>query len=211
VARISTIYLLANKTSVMFRRGRLFVSLSARNFMSAWIIRPSGSRASAVALALMALFGPAACTGSPATLALRPDFEVKTLGGIDSVSVRESLPGMTDREFEQLIRMGMGRAAPGSVLSGPVEPPFPRCRIVWHVNPGGGRGVSTLVVNIFDGSDPVAYEQEVVTNSAPTVAIVGAIESVTRRLIAFHPPRDENAPSEECHQGAEVLSADPPL
>jgi hypothetical protein len=105
----------------------------------------------------------------------------------------------------------MGRAAPGSVLSGPVEPPFPRCRIVWHVNPGGGRGVSTLVVNIFDGSDPVAYEQEVVTNSAPTVAIVGAIESVTRRLIAFHPPRDENAPSEECHQGAEVLSADPPL
>ncbi len=168
------------------------------NFMSAWIIRPNGSRASVVALALMSLVGPAACTGSPATLALQPDFEVKTLGGVASVSIRESLPGMTDSEFEQLVRIGMGRAAPGSVLPGPVEAPFPQCRIVWHVNPSAHPGVSTLVVNIFDGSVPVAYEQEVVTNSAPMATITGAIESGSRRLINSYTHRDANAPSEGC-------------
>ncbi len=202
MARISAITLLANKTSEMFRPGKLFVSVSARNFMSASIIRPSGSRASVVALALAALFGPAACTGSPATLALRPDFEVKILGGIDSVSIRDSLPGMTDSEFAQLIRMGMGRASPGSVFPGPVEPPFPQCRIVWHVNPGSGRGVSALVVNIFDGSVPVAHEQEVVTNSAPTATIADAIESATRRLITLYTSLDPNAPTEGCRPRA---------
>ncbi len=208
MARISAITLLANKTSEMFRRGKLFVSVSARNFMSASIVRPSGSRASVVALALAALFGPAACTGSPATLALRPDFEVKILGGIDSVSIRDSLPGMTDSEFAQLIRMGMGRASPGSVFPGPVEPPFPQCRIVWHVNPGSGRGVSALVVNIFDGSVPVAHEQEVVINSAPTATIANAIESVTRRLIALYIPRDSK--SEGCRPRASGTGPNPP-
>jgi hypothetical protein len=51
----------------------------------------------------------------------------------------------------------MGRAAPGSMLPGPVEAPFPHPRIVWHAKPGVGPGVSTLVVNVFDGSVPVAY------------------------------------------------------
>jgi AraC-like DNA-binding protein len=49
----------------------------------------------AVALALVALFCPAACTGSPATLALQPDFEANTLESIDSVSIRDSLPEMS--------------------------------------------------------------------------------------------------------------------
>jgi hypothetical protein len=186
----------------MFTLGRLFASVSAWSFISLWIIRPSGSRASVVAFALVSLFGPAACTGSPATLALRPAFEVKTLGGIASVSSRGSLPGMTDSEFEQLVRMGMERAAPGSVLPGPVEAPFPQCRIVWHVNPSVGPGVSTLVVNIFDGSVPVAYEQGMVTSSAPTAAITYAIESVTKRLIASYTHRDANAPSEGCRPGS---------
>jgi hypothetical protein len=105
---------------------------------------------------------------------------------------------MTDSEFEQLVRMGMGRAAPGSVLPGPVGASLAQCRIVWHVNPGVGPGVSTLVVNIFDGSVPVAYEQEVVTNSAPTAAITYAIESATRRLFASYAHRDANAPSDGC-------------
>ncbi len=186
----------------MLRRSGLLASVSARRAWSAWIIRPSGSPASVVALALVTLFGPVACTGSPATLALRPDFEVKTLAGIDSVSIRESLPGMTESEFEQLVRMGMEHAAPGSVLPGPVEGPFPQCRIVWHVNPNVGRGVSRLVANVFDGAVPVAYEQEVVTNGAPTVKITDAIESVTSRLIASHTPGDANASSETCRPRA---------
>jgi hypothetical protein len=173
---------------MMIRRGRSFVWASA--------------------LALAALFGPAACTGSPATLALRPDFEVKTLGGIDTVSIRDSLPGMTDSEFAQLIREGMGRASPGSVFPGPVEPPFPQCRIVWHVNPDLGRGASSLVVNVFDGSVPVAYEREVVTNDAPTATIADAIESATRRLIALYTPRDSK--SEGCRPGASGRSPNPP-
>jgi len=183
----------------MFMRGSLFASVGAWNLVSALIIRLSRSRASVGAIALVSLFGPAACTGSPATLALPPDFEVKTLGGIASVSIRGSLPGMTDSEFEQLVRIGMGRATPGSVLPGPVKAPFPRCRIVWHVNPSAGPGVSTLTANIFDPSAPVAYEQEVVTNTAPTATITYAIESVTKRLIGFYSDPDANAPSEGCH------------
>jgi len=172
----------------MFFRGCLFSALSAWNPVSASIVRVGGSRASVGALALVSLLGSAACTGSPETLALPPDFEVKTSEGIAGVGIRGSLPGMTDSEFAQLVRTGMGRAAPGSVLPGPVKAPFPQCRIVWHVNPSADPGVSTLTANIFDRSAPVAYEQEVVTNNAPTSAITYAIESVTGRL-----------PSQGCH------------
>src|SRR5260370_20912590 len=138
-------YRLANEATVMLRRGGLLASVSARRALYAWIIRPSGSPASVVALALVTLLGPVACTGSPATLALRPDFEVKTLAGIDSVSIRESLPGMTESEFEQLVRMGMEHAAPGSVLPEPLEGPSPQCRIVCPANPTVGPAVSIRV------------------------------------------------------------------
>jgi hypothetical protein len=93
----------------------------------------------------------------------------------------------------------MGRAAPGSVLPGPVELPFPECRIVWHVNPSAEPGVSTLVANIFDRSVPVAYEQETVTNNAPTSTVTYAIESVTDRLMASYSILDANASSQGCH------------
>ena len=67
--------------------------ISAQRRCGRRIIRQSGWRASLVALALVSLFGHAACTGSPATLALRPDFEVKTSVGIASVSIREHCLG----------------------------------------------------------------------------------------------------------------------
>jgi hypothetical protein len=142
--------------------------------------------------------GSAACTGSPPTLAQPPDFAVKTSGGITGVDIRGSLPGVTDSEFVQLVRAGMGRAAPGTVLPGPVELPFPECRIVWHVNPSAEPGVSTLVANIFHRSVPVAYEQETVTNNAPTSTITYAIASVTGRLIRSAATLDSDASSQGC-------------
>ena len=49
-----------------------------------------------------------------------------------------------------------------------IERPFPSRRIVWHVTSSAARGMSRLVVNVFDGVNPYAYEQETVSNSAPT-------------------------------------------
>jgi hypothetical protein len=74
--------------------------------------------------------------------------------------------------------------------------------------PDSGRGVSALVVNVFDGSVPVAYEREVVTNDAPTATIADAIESATRRLIALYTPRDSK--SEGCRPGASGRGPNPP-
>jgi hypothetical protein len=158
----------------------------AQTVMSGWVTRPSQSRRSLVALALGLLIGPTACTGSPTTLALQPDFAMKTSAGIASVSIRESPPSLTGREFEQLVRTGMDRAAPGAVLPDPVHAPFPPFRIVWHVNPNGPHGTSKLVVNIFNESAPVAYEQATVDNSAPPIAIMHTVETMTKQLVAIH-------------------------
>lgn len=147
--------------------------------MSAWIPCRARARAFNVALALVGLLSLAACTGSPATLALRPAFEVKTPDGVAGVHIREPLPGMTDSEFEELVRAGMSRAAPGSVLPGRAEAPFPRRRIVWHVSPDVGRGISTLTVNIFDGSVPVAYDQELIPNDARSAMVEAVIQRLT--------------------------------
>jgi len=123
-----------------------------------------------------------ACTGSPATLATPPGFEVETPAGIASVSIRESPPGTTDAQFERLVASGMESDIPGSLVRGPVIAPFPTRRIVWHANPMAARGVSLLVVNVFDGSHPFAYEQQVVANDAPPGVLVSAIASMTSRL-----------------------------
>ncbi len=137
----------------------------------------------AAALVLVSLTGLAACTGSPATLAERPTFEVKSPSGIASVTVRGSWPGMTDSEFAHLVEAGMARAASGGVISAPVAAPYPTRRIVWHVNPGIGRGQSALMVNIFDGSVPVSYRQETVANDASAATIEATVELLTARLI----------------------------
>jgi hypothetical protein len=115
--------------------------------------------------------------------------------GTASVSIRGSLPGLTDHEFGQLIRTGMERATPNAVLPGPGQPPYPQYAIVWHVIPSGPGGTSRSVVNIFKVSAPFAYEQAVVDNRAPTVATVSIIASLTRRLIAYDAPADVRARS----------------
>jgi hypothetical protein len=125
--------------------------------------------------ALPLLCGLASCTGSPATLALQPAFDVMTPAGIVSVSIRESPAGMTDAEFTRLVMTGMQRAAPASVIAGRVAPPFPPQRIVWHVNLSAQRGISRLVVNVFDGANAYAYEQDTVTNGAPTAVVTSAV------------------------------------
>jgi len=134
--------------------------------------------------ALLLLCGLASCTGSPATLALQPAFDVMTPAGIASVSIRESPAGMSDAEFTRLVMAGMERAAPASVIAGRVEPPFPSRRIVWHVNLSAQRGISRLVVNVFDGANPYAYEQDTVTDDAPATEVTSAVELMSERLLA---------------------------
>jgi hypothetical protein len=177
---------------MMLRLGNLIAGFCLSNAATVGILWRKGLRAPAAALAFASLIGLSACTGSPATLASQPDFEVTTRMGVATVSIRESLPGMTDSEFAQSVRRGMEHSAPGSVLAGPVEAPFPRLRIVWHVNPIAPRGVSRLFVNIFDGSVPFAYEQQVVSNSAPMTATTLAITSTSRRLFAAIDHSSEN-------------------
>jgi hypothetical protein len=149
----------------------------------AWLGRPHRSGASARALTLMLLLGPGACTGSPGVLALQPAFDVTTPAGIASVSIRQAPPGITDAQFTEAVRAGMEQAAPGSVFTKPVGPPFPSRRIVWHVHPTASMGTSRLVVNVFNGSIPYAYDQEVIVNSAPVEDISSAIELLTKRLL----------------------------
>ena len=61
---------------------------------------------------------------------------------------------------------------------------IPAQRIVWHVDLAAARGVSRLVVNVFDGADPYAYEQAVVSNDTPSAAIASVVQSMSKRLLA---------------------------
>jgi hypothetical protein len=140
------------------------------------------------AIAMGTLICTAACTGSPATLALQPDFAMNTSAGLANVSFRQSMPGTTDQEFEQMIRNGMVHATTGGVLPAAAHTPSPPLRIVWHVAPNGPRGTSRLDVNIFKASVPVAYEQALIDNTASPRAITNIIEGMTRRLIAAARP-----------------------
>ena len=107
-----------------------------------------------------------------------------TPAGIASVSVRQAPPGMTDAQFLRLVEAGMEQAAPGSVSPGPVNPPFPGRRIVWHVDLTSSPGISRVVVNVFNGSVPYAYEQDVIANDTPTRVLTYAIRSLSSRLLA---------------------------
>jgi hypothetical protein len=144
----------------------------------------------ATACAILAVLAPVACTGSPATLSIRPDFEVTTSVGAASVSIREPLPGLSYDGSERLLRAGMASVTRVSSNDVPMVPPYPEHRIVWHVTPTGGRGTSRLAVNIFVGSVPVAYEQQEIDNSAPGGALTSAIASLTSRLITQYTEHD---------------------
>jgi hypothetical protein len=143
---------------------------------------------SAAALArtcgLVLLFGLTACTGAPAATALQPDFELTTPAGVASVSVRQPLPAMTEAESTQLVMAGMEQATRGNVIVGRVASPYPSQRIVWHNNPSGSRDTSLLVVNVFDGANPYAYEQATITDNTPTAVITSDIASMSKRLLA---------------------------
>lgn len=145
--------------------------------------RPGVARLALLAGSALAGMALAGCTGSPATLALQPAFAVVTSAGPASVSIRERLPNLGDAGSVQLIRTGMQEAMPGTVVPGPVAAPFPHRRIVWHVNPDSTRGVTRLMVNIFDGARPVADAQDLVANDAPPAALMRAIRGLTRRLM----------------------------
>jgi hypothetical protein len=132
--------------------------------------------------ALLALFAVSACTGSPSTLAMQPDFEVATSAGPAAVSIRGAPPGMTQSEFEQVVRTGMAAEIPASHATDPAAAPDRERRIVWHLDPVPARGASRLVVNAFDGSVPYAYREAVVDDSAPAASVGRAVRSMTHQL-----------------------------
>jgi hypothetical protein len=168
----------------MFGRCKLAARVWASTMVSPKLLGRGRLSALAVGLALVLLLGAASCTGSPATLALPPDFEVMTQAGVASVSIRQSLPGTTNARFMEMVKTGMERAAPGRVLGGPVDTPFPSRRIVWHADPTASRGIARLVVNAFDGAIPYAYELETVADGAPTATVASAVEAMSTRLLA---------------------------
>jgi hypothetical protein len=136
--------------------------------------------------ALPLFFGITGCTGSPTTLALAPSFEIKTPFGLAGVSIREALPGTTNEAFAKMVKAGTEQGASVTAIDPPAAAPspIPRMRIVWHVTPVAARGVSRMVVNIFNGATPFAYEQVVVANTAPPAAITYTIGVTTRQLFA---------------------------
>jgi hypothetical protein len=175
-----------------------------------WTFRRVTSGALARTCVLPLLLGLASCLGSPGTLALQPAFEMMTPAGIASVSVRESPAGMTDAEFTRLVMAGTRWAAPDSVVAGRAEPPFPSQRIVWHVNLSPERGISRLFVNVFDGANPYAFEQDTVVNDAPTAAVTSAVESMSKRLLADVAAR-ENMRNQLCKQVPQCDASQMPL
>lgn len=133
---------------------------------------------------VLLLIGLTSCTGSPATLSRRPDFEVTTIAGIASVSIRESPAAMTDAEFTRFVKQGMEQAAPGSLVDRRVDPRFPPLRIVWYVNSTASRGSSQLVVNVSNGAGAFAYEESTLSNTAPPVAVTSKVAWMVHRLLA---------------------------
>jgi hypothetical protein len=157
--------------------------------MSAWLIRQgrrSRLRLLVIMAALQPLLGVTGCTGSPATLALDPTFEIETPIGLAGVSIREAPPGTPAEAFVKMVRTGTEQGAAVTAIDPPTatSSPIPCMRIVWHVTSVAARGVSRLVVNLFTGATPFAYEQVVVANTAPPAAITYTIGMTTRQLFA---------------------------
>jgi hypothetical protein len=133
-------------------------------------------------LPLLVVIPTLGCTGSPGTPTL-PAFEVMTPTGIASVSIRESPPGIADVEFIHLVANGMESAMPGCQMKTGAVAPYHSRRIVWSVNPMAGRGVTRLFVNVSDGANSFAYEQQVLDNNATPVVLQSAVVSMTNELM----------------------------
>jgi hypothetical protein len=143
----------------------------------------------------------AACTGAPVTQALPPNSEVMTPAGIASVSMRQSPPAMTDAEFSRLVRQGMECAGYQSASSGRVKAPYPSHRIVWHVTPSGRGPNSHLVVNVFNGKYPYAYEEATLANDESPEVITADIAAMSERLL------NDIAAQANAHMGANKQAA----
>jgi len=139
---------------------------------------------SLIAVSLLSLFGLTACVGSPRVLVQQPTFELKSPTGLVGVGIRSPLPGRTDSEFETLVKSGVLQAIPTSTLVPQLTAPFPEHRLVWHVSVDVPHGTSRLILNMFEGSRAVAYDQEHIGSDASNVEILAAIESMTQRLVA---------------------------
>jgi hypothetical protein len=135
-------------------------------------------------IAAFLLSGLGGCARSPMTLAQKADFMLATPIGPASVSVRRSLPGMTDEESEALVRIAMQQALPRVIAAEPVARPFPRLQIVWQVTPDPRGASSTLVVDIFDGFNPFWYDEEIISNDDPRDAVQFTIEGMSKKLAA---------------------------
>ncbi len=145
------------------------------------------------ALPLLTSIALTACAGSSATLAMQPDFEVITSTGPASVSIRGAPPDMTYAQFEHVVKADMELAMPANTRANTVAGPFPERRIVWHVLPMPPHGTLRLVVNIFNGSVPFAYEQQVIDGSAPTSDVAYAVEVLTGRVVSVLDRRDQES------------------
>jgi hypothetical protein len=124
------------------------------------------------------------CASSLQAQASPPAFEMATPTGVASVSIRKAPPGMTDAEFAKIVARGMASAMSVSLGETPAIAPYPTQRIVWQVNPMAGRGITRLFVNVSDGPDAFAYEQQVLDNDAPPVVLRSAVTSMTNQLLA---------------------------
>src|SRR5258708_35453738 len=110
---------------VMFGHCNLAAQMRAPTMVSPrWLGRGHLSTV-AVGLALVLLLGAASCTGSPATLALPPDFEVMTPAGVVSVSIRQAPLGTTNARFVEMVRTGMERARRDACSGARSARPFP--------------------------------------------------------------------------------------
>jgi hypothetical protein len=78
----------------------------------------------------------------------------------------------------------MLQAIPTSTPVTSLTAPFPQRRLVWHVSVDVPHGTSRLILNMFDGSRAVAYDQEHIGSDASKDEILAAIEAMTQRLDA---------------------------
>lgn len=125
----------------------------------------------------------AACSGSPATLAERPTFDITTPVGVSSVAIRNAPTGMTDDAFTSTVMDGMLDGCRCTYRLSHFIGPYPDYRIVWHVDPTVHGGMSHLVVRMFNGGGPFVYAQDDIRDGASRDVLEHTVAMLTRRLM----------------------------